>query len=298
MKRARRAGREPHRQADCGPGEVGEGNDGGVAVWHEEGMAAHALVRHLRQEADERPRGRDQPAGAGILRSFHPAEREAVRAALGLPLDARILVFGAYRARSNPYKDSATIEAAVRHLAEWLPRQRILFVGLGEEAPEQVVGNTRLRFLPFQPQETLARYLQAADVYVHAARAENAGLIAAEAQACGTPVVATAVGGLGETMAHGERGLLVPAADPEAMAEALRRLPADPPLGRRLGAEAARYARKHWGSAQIEKTYLRWFESALNDLPPDSKPARPPDLLTRMARHVTDSYRPSLLRGR
>ncbi len=231
-------------------------------------------------------------------RTFRPAEREAVRAALGLPQDARILVFGAYRARSNPYKDSATIEAAVRHLAEWLPRQRILFIGLGEAAPEQVVGNTRLRFLPFQPQETLARYLQAADVYVHAARAENAGLIAAEAQACGTPVVATAVGGLGETVAHGERGLLVPAADPEAMAEALRRLLADPPLRHRLGAEAARYAREHWDSARIEKTYLRWFESALSDLPPEPQPARLPDLFTRMARHVTDSYRPSLLRGR
>jgi glycosyltransferase involved in cell wall biosynthesis len=70
---------------------------------------------------------------------------------------------------------------------------------LGENAPAEDVGGAELRFVPYQKDpETVARCYQAADVYVHAACAEVWGLTITEALACGTPVVATAVGGIPE----------------------------------------------------------------------------------------------------
>jgi glycosyltransferase involved in cell wall biosynthesis len=190
---------------------------------------------------------------------FHPADRAQVRRELGLPLDAHVLVFAAHKARTNPYKDSATVEASVQRLAQLMPDDEILFLGLGEEAPEIRVGNTRLRFLPFQPPELAARYLQAADVYLHAARQENFGLVTAEAQACGTPVVATAVGGLPEVIADGQRGWLVPPGDAEQMATATAHLLQNPPVQMRFGDQAARHARQHWAEQRVVNQFLSWI---------------------------------------
>jgi glycosyltransferase involved in cell wall biosynthesis len=96
---------------------------------------------------------------------FRPAPQDWARRELGLPRDAHVLLFAAHRTRTNPYKDMATIERAVHSLACRMPDKQIVFIGLGEEGPEQQAGNTRLRFLPFQSRDNVARYLQAADLY-------------------------------------------------------------------------------------------------------------------------------------
>ena len=196
-------------------------------------------------------------------RCFRPAPKRAARAALGLPPDVHLLVFAAFQVRNNPYKDWATIEAAAWHLAELMPDEDVLCVALGHEAAELRRGNLRVRSLPFQPQATVIRYLQAADVYLHASKEENFGLVTAEAQACGTPVVATAVGGLPEVVADGERGLLVPRGDARAMAAAAHRLLTDAPLRHRLGAQAAEHARRHWEQETVLDAYLAWFADVL-----------------------------------
>jgi glycosyltransferase involved in cell wall biosynthesis len=74
-------------------------------------------------------------------------------------------------------------------------------------------------------------------------------------------VVATAVGGLPEVIAHEERGLLVPAGDVRAMAIALARLVQSPALRLRLGEQAARHARKHFALDVVVNTYLEWFDT-------------------------------------
>ncbi len=191
-------------------------------------------------------------------RCFCPAPKAEARATLGLPPNAHLLVFAAFQARSNPYKDCATVEAAVHKLADLMPDADVLCVALGQEAPELRHGRVRVRFLPFQPQATVIRYLQAADVYLHAAKEENFGLVTGEAQACGTPVIATAVGGLPEVIADGQRGLLVPPGDAGAMAAAAHRLLNDPALRLRLGAQAAAYAARNWDQETVLDTLLEW----------------------------------------
>jgi D-inositol-3-phosphate glycosyltransferase len=86
----------------------------------------------------------------------------------------------------------------------------------------------------------LADWYAAADLVAMPSRSESFGLVAAEAQACGTPVLASAVGGLRTIVQDGVTGRLVPSHEPEDWADALTALLADEPGLRRLGAAAAR----------------------------------------------------------
>src|SRR5690606_24844697 len=91
-----------------------------------------------------------------------------------------------------------------------------------------------MRFEPPSPQEELADWYRAADVTVVPSHGESDGLVAVESQACGTPVVASRVGGLGTAVADGESGVLIPGHDPADYAAVLRRLYAEPGLHARL----------------------------------------------------------------
>jgi D-inositol-3-phosphate glycosyltransferase len=81
-----------------------------------------------------------------------------------------------------------------------------------------------VRFIPPQPHEKLATYYQAADVCIVPSRSESFGLVALEAAACGTPVVATNVGGLRYVVDHGSTGYLVDGRDPDDFAAPIDRI--------------------------------------------------------------------------
>lgn len=103
----------------------------------------------------------------------------------------------------------------------------------------------RVRFFGSVPHERLPLFFRAADVTAVPSFYESFGLVAAEATACGCPVVASAVGGLKEVVAGGKGGLLVPPRDPEALAEALGWVLRNPDLARALASRgAARAARR------------------------------------------------------
>src|SRR5262245_11563282 len=132
------------------------------------------------------------------LRVFRPANRRAVRAMLRVPDDAKVLLFAANGIRNNIWKDFQTMRAAIARVADRLHGQIVLFA-LGEDAPPERLGHASIRFVPYQRDpRSVAQYYQAADLYVHAARADTFPTTVLEALACGTPVVATAVGGIPE----------------------------------------------------------------------------------------------------
>jgi glycosyltransferase involved in cell wall biosynthesis len=90
------------------------------------------------------------------------------------------------------------------------------------------IGAAEVRFIPYQAnQESVARYYEAADLYVHAAPADTFPNTILEALACGTPVVATAVGGIPEQVEDGQTGFLVPVGNARALAERLTQLLSD-----------------------------------------------------------------------
>src|SRR5205807_10229309 len=103
----------------------------------------------------------------------------------------------------------------------------------------------RVRFLGAIPQERLGDYYALADVCVVPSRTESFGLVALEAQALGTPVVAAAVGGLREIVEDGVTGLLVEGRDPEDYAAAIALVLRDPELRSRMGEEARQRAARY-----------------------------------------------------
>ena len=103
----------------------------------------------------------------------------------------------------------------------------------------------RARFLP--PRDDVPDVLRAVDVLVNASRHEPFGRTVLEAQACGTPVIGTAAGGIPEFVADGETGLLVPPFDPGAMSAALERLLGDDDLRAHLAKRGIDQARTRFG---------------------------------------------------
>jgi glycosyltransferase involved in cell wall biosynthesis len=236
----------------------------------------HSMLAPAVVEARVIPNGVD-------LSVFHPADRQAVRAALGIPQDAKVLLFTAIGVRRNIWKDYQTMRAAIAQVAEYLPTQGVLFIALGEDAPGERIGQAELRFVPYQEdREDVARYYQAADVYVHATRADTFPITVLEALACGTPVVATAVGGIPEQIKglrisdFGFRnsdlneygmdeatGLLVPSGDAKAMATAIKRLLSDEVLRSHLGENAAQDACQRFDLRQQVYAYLQWYQAIM-----------------------------------
>ncbi|MEV6207553.1 glycosyltransferase family 4 protein [Kitasatospora sp. NPDC051914] len=89
--------------------------------------------------------------------------------------------------------------------------------------------------------------------------AESFGMVLVEAMACGTPVIGSAVGGIPGVVADGESGLLVPPGDPDALADACRRLLDDGALADRMGAAGRRRAEEHYDWRQLTARHLDLF---------------------------------------
>ena len=144
-------------------------------------------------------------------------------------------------ARLNAQKDVSTaLEALAR-----IDGATLVVAGEGPdrlalEARARELGlNGRVRFLGAQPRQRVLDLFRGAQAAVLSSAWENFPHAAVEALAVGTPVIATAVGGVPEIVADGDNGLLVPAGDADALAGALRRFLGDPGLRERLRARAA-----------------------------------------------------------
>jgi D-inositol-3-phosphate glycosyltransferase len=159
------------------------------------------------------------------LDTFTPGDRRAARAALGLAADERIVAFVG---RIQPLKAP---DVALRAAAK-LPGVRVLIAGgpsgSGLQAPDGLVRlaadlgmSDRVTFLPPQSREQLVEVYRAADLVAVPSYSESFGLVAIEAQACGTPVVAAAVGGLPVAVRDGVTGTLVDGHDDGDWAHAI-----------------------------------------------------------------------------
>ena len=200
--------------------------------------------------------GRVEVVHPGVdLAVFRPHDRLTVRRELGLPADAHVLLFAG---RIQPLKAPDVLLRAVAVLLERRPELRSRLVvpvvggpsGSGLEHPEALADLASdlsladiVRFVPPVAQAVLSRWCAAADLVAVPSYNESFGLVAVEAQASGTPVVAAAVGGLTTVVSDGVSGLLVDGHDAGAWATALERIVTDDALRGRLAAGALDHAR-------------------------------------------------------
>ncbi len=178
---------------------------------------------------------------------FRPGDRAQAKARLGLDGKQVLLFVG----RLQPLKGADTAIEALAHLIGWgrLSRERaaLVIVGggsgmVGAGEPERLralassLGVSDLvTYVAAQPHARLPAFYQAADVCLVPSHTESFGLVALEAQACGAPVVASAVGGLTSIVRHGRTGFLVEPGSSAAFAERAWRILSDAPLASSLG---------------------------------------------------------------
>lgn len=200
------------------------------------------------------------------LTIFYPGDRQEARAMLNIPQNAKMLLFVGHGTRNNPWKDYATLEVAVKRVAECLPDERIILVCLGEEQKPERIGRAEVQFIGYQKElGTVARLYQAADIYLHASKADTFPNTVLEALACGTPVVATGVGGIPEQVENGVTGFLVPPGDAEGIAKAIIMLLTDDALRMRLGRNAAKKAQRRFDLERQANEYISWYQEILEN---------------------------------
>jgi len=138
-------------------------------------------------------------------------------------------------------------------------------------------------FLGAQDQDALPDYYAAAEAVVMPSHYESFGMVALEAMACGTPVIASEVGGLAFLVRDGETGFHVPDRDPEALAGRIGEVLTDPALRSRLGEQAALYARGYAWPLVAEKI-IGVYETVLREGQPN---------MTEDGRRMTDDVTPA-----
>ena len=214
------------------------------------------------------------PPGVDLER-FTPGDRGAARAALGLRPDQVALAFVG---RIQPLKAPDVLLRAAAELLVRDPglRSRLVVLvvggpsGSGLEQPralqllaEELRIDDVVRFLPPLAGDELAGLYRAADVVAVPSYNESFGLVALEAQACGTPVVAAAVGGLPVAVRHGVSGCLVNGHDPVEWARVLAHVALDPGRREELAGNAVGHARR-FSWERTTDTLLAAYSDARN----------------------------------
>ena len=200
------------------------------------------------------------------LSIFKPIDRSKARAKLNLPQDAFVCLFVAVEAQKNSYKDYQTIRKALKLVSNQWQGKRIVFIALGGEAGNKMDDGLEVSHVAFIGKlEDVALYYQAADIYLHAARAETFPNTVIEALACGTPVIATGVGGIPEQIKDGETGFITLPSDETAMAERILRILGSNELRSKLASNAALEAGKRFGSESMITEYHSFYKEVIKD---------------------------------
>jgi D-inositol-3-phosphate glycosyltransferase len=198
------------------------------------------------------------PPGVNTDR-FYPIPMDEAKEVVGIPKEDRMVLFVG---RIEPLKGIDTLIEAMAMLKIKCKKcpHYLVIIGGENDNPEEQLSNEMERlktlshklgiedviiFAGKRGQDSLPYYYSAAEVVVMPSHYESFGMVALEAMACGTPMIASEVGGLRYLIKEGETGYFVPMQNPEILAERMRTLLLNGKLRHEMGMKAAEYARDY-----------------------------------------------------
>ena len=211
------------------------------------------------------------------LYNFTPgAGRAVARKEIGIAADTHVITFvGRIQPHKGPEILIQAISETLSHSPNLRPKLRVFIIGGASGANGSEVERLKelvswlnladvISFLPPVPRAELPNWYRAADLVCVPSYSESFGLVALEAQACGTPVVATAVGGLRTAVADGISGVLVDGHDPRAWSSVLARLLQEPQRRVLLSMGAIEHA-SHFGWDATARGTLDIYDQVITD---------------------------------
>jgi D-inositol-3-phosphate glycosyltransferase len=202
--------------------------------------------------------------------------RAAAREVVGLAQDALVITFvGRIQPHKGPELLIRATSEMIKHSPQLRPKLVVNIIGGASGANTSEVERLKelvawlgisdvVRFAPPVPRADLPHWYRASDLVCVPSYSESFGLVALEAQACGTPVVATAVGGLRTAVADGISGVLVDGHDPRAWSSVLARLIQEPQRRVLLSLGAIEHA-SHFGWDATARGTLDIYDRVLSD---------------------------------
>lgn len=195
---------------------------------------------------------------------YQPRDRRAARQELGLPLDRRLLAFGAWGATTDRRKGFPVLREALQCLAARGLAEDADLLLFGATGREPVAG-FRTHWLGHVAQERrMATIYAAADLLAIPSLQDNYPNVLAEAMACACPAVGSDVGGIPDLIQPEETGLLAPRGDAAALAAQLERLLRDDSLRLRLGEAARRKVEADCSERTVAARYRELYREALD----------------------------------
>ncbi len=196
---------------------------------------------------------------------FKPAEKKHVRRELGLDPNVKIIMVQASKNfRANRFKDFETTRQCISSLLENRDNDFIVLV-IGLSMEEDPFKTKRVRLYPYATsQRILAQYYQASDVFLHSTHSDNFPSVILESLSCGTPVIATNVGGIPEQVKDGENGFLVEMRNPIEMAARATEILDKPAFQKQLSEGALLSSRPNFSLDRMVDSYESWYFEILN----------------------------------
>lgn len=209
---------------------------------------------------------------------FHPISKVEAKKTIGIPENVRMLLFVG---RIEPLKGVDTLFRAIAILRSQIPHclSNLCLSIIGGDLDEDEQENTEMQrlkalreelglaklvtFLGAKSQETLHHYYAAAEAVIMPSHYESFGLVALEAMACGTPVIASEIGGLAYLIQDGITGFHVPDREPEELAGKMCLLLKNDELRQEMSAAAEQYAQQYaWPqiATQIKQVFLEYSQ--------------------------------------
>lgn len=196
---------------------------------------------------------------------YKPMERSEARRLLNLPLNKKLILFGAIKGIQLPYKGWDLLMPALRKVLDLYPEAEVVIFGQSEPV-EKLNINCFVHWMGHLHDDfSLAALYSAADVLVIPSRQESFGQTGSEAQSCGCPVVGFNATGLKDVVADGETGILVTPYDPIKLALAIVFLLKNDAIRLSYGNAARIRAQNLWSMPKVANLHRNLYERILSD---------------------------------